>query len=508
MRPAPPTTAGADTRNDHLRGSALLLFGQMAGLVIALATQVLLVRALTRDEFGRLSFALAAVVVLQALLSLGVDRADIRFLARYELEGDIARLTGTFLIEAVVLFCSVAVAVAVAAAATTGLLASLVPTALSTALAVAVFLVPLQLLDVFVVNALAVFARPRDVFVRRYVLEPGLRLGAAIVAAATGGGAVTVVVGFILGGAVATTVYVWMLLSLLRRRELLPRNSAPKIIVPWRPVLAFCTPLIIANMTAVAATDLAAVVLAHYRPATEVAAFRAVQPFAALGLIVLFSFGTLYTAAASRLHGSGDIGALRELHWRTTLWVVVLSWPVFALTSVFAAPVVDVLLGSRYAGASNLLAMLSVAAYVNAACGPNGTTVQILGRVRWMLSTNIVGLLTLIVLTVLLVPTYGASGAAVAVLVCALLFNAAKQLGLRGEVGVISRRYALALLRIGVATALCGAAAAVGPHSLGYAIAVVAVVGALLLRTSRADLQIATTFPALGQVPVLRRLVS
>lgn len=505
--PTPADDAGRAVTTTQLRGSVLLLLGRVVSLLLTLGTQLVLVRVLTLEDFGRLAYALAAVVVLQSVLSLGLDRADSRFLALYELQGDTRRLAGTFVAEAAVVALATAVTVALCAAAVSGALDGVVSPDLTAVLAVVLLLAPLQLLDVFVVNALAVFARPRDVFVRRYVLEPGLRLGVTVSVALVGGGALALGWGFVGASVTATIAYLLLLARLLHRRGLVRSLRPREVTVPWRPLLAFSAPLLVANITAVAATEVAALVLGHYRSAQEVGALRAVQPFAALGLVVLFTFGTLFTPAAARLHGAGDLSGLQQLHWRTTAWIAVLSWPVFALTAFFAAPVVTVALGDRYEGSAVLLVLLAVAAYVNAACGPNGTTVQVLGRVRWMLVTNTLALVGLLALTLTLVPRYGATGAACAVLATAVLLNVAKQAGL-GQVGRRPVGHGATFLRLAAATAACWLAAAFGPDHLGYAVLVVVLLSLALLRSSRRQLAAQETFPEAARIPVLRWLLA
>lgn len=504
---ASPEPSAREVASGQLRGSALLLAGRVLGLVAALATQIVLVRVLSREQFGRLSYALAAVVVLQSLLSFGVDRADSRFLALYDVQGRRARLLGTFVVEAAVVTVAAVVSGLLAVLAATGALDGVARSDSATVLAVALLLVPLQVLDVFVVNALAVFARPRDVFVRRYLLEPGLRLLVSVTVGLAGLGAVAIGWGFVTASALASAVYIGLLVRLLRRRGLLRDVRRDGVAPPWRSLLAFSLPLLVANVTAVAATDLAALVLGHYTSASAVGGFRAVQPFAAVGIVVLFTFGTLFTPAAARLAGRSDVVGLRHLHWRTTAWIAVLSWPLFAVMAVFPRSVIGALLGERYEGSALVLTLLATASFVNAACGPNGTTVQILGRVRWMLVTNVVALVGLVLALLLLVPRSGATGAAVAVLVTTVGQNVAKQVGLGRGVGLVSRRYLATYGWVAAATVAAWTAAVVGPESLLYALAVVAVLSLVLLRAASGQLEAGDTFPELARLPLVRHVL-
>jgi hypothetical protein len=78
-----------------------------------------------------------------------------------------------------------------------------------------------------------------------------------------------------------------LLVRLLRRRGFLPRQSLPQVTIAARELLGFSLPLLFTNLVAVAGTELAAVALGPGRRRRK---FRAVQPFAALNVIVMFSF--------------------------------------------------------------------------------------------------------------------------------------------------------------------------------------------------------------------------
>ena len=56
----PPDTANKSMRK-HVRGSALLLSGRICSLLLNMATQVVIVRALSKTDYGALGYALSLV---------------------------------------------------------------------------------------------------------------------------------------------------------------------------------------------------------------------------------------------------------------------------------------------------------------------------------------------------------------------------------------------------------------------------------------------------------------
>jgi O-antigen/teichoic acid export membrane protein len=495
---------------DHVRGSSLMLVGRLAALVVTFLTQVLIVRHLSAGDYGAFAYALSAVLLLQSLLPLGMDRSDTRFLALYDERSDRGRLLGVIVLEAGTVVLLGAVAVAGAWALQGSLEGSLTSSARAFDVLLAVLvLAPLQALDTLVVNVFAVFAKPWSVFVRRYVLDPGLRLLVAIALVVTNGGVLFLALGFVAAGLLGLAIYTVLLVRLLARAGFLAGMSLRTLVLPVREVLGFSLPLLLTNVVAVATTELAAVLLGHYHPSAEVAAFRAVEPLAQLNLVVMFSFTTLFTPAAARLCAREDHAGLRELYWQSACWVAVLTFPVLCVTTALAGPVTVAAFGDRYSGSAVYLALLSAGYYLNAALGFNGITVLMLGRLRYLTFGNLAVLVWIVGVDLLLIPRWGATGAVVAVLSSVLVHNVVKQLGLGfgAGIGAFDRRHAVILLRLGVvAVALNLIGLAVSP-SLPVGLAVVAGVTFILLRVTGPALDLGGMFPELARIRLLRWMV-
>jgi O-antigen/teichoic acid export membrane protein len=511
---AAPKTGGAEgaaliTR--HIRGSSLMLVGRVMAMGVGFLTQVIVVRHLAKSDYGGFAYALAAALLLQSVLALGADRTDTRFLAKYEHERDHARLLGVIVFEAATVLVLGTAAIVAVWAFRTPLEGSSAGMNAGTGVFVALIaLAPIQALDVMVVNVFAVFASPWSVFFRRYVLEPGLRFVVAVALVVAGGGVAFLAVGYLAAGVLGVSIYLVLLVRLLRRRGFLPPRSLPHVTIPARELLAFSLPLLFTNLVVVAGTELAAVALGHYRDAADVASFRAIQPFAALNLVVFISFTTLFTPAAARLQARGNTAGLRTLYWQSACWVAVLTFPVLCVTTALAHQLTVDAIGERYAGSAVYLALLAIGFYVNAAFGFNGITLQMLGRVRYVFVMNVVVLAWLVGANLLLVPRWGALGAAIAVLSTVIVHNIGKQagLGFGSGIGMVDRRHAGVLAAILVAAAAVNAAMLAVHMPLVVGLFVVAVVTAGMVRVLGKTLDMRGTLPELARVPVLRWLLA
>jgi O-antigen/teichoic acid export membrane protein len=495
---------------DQIRGSTVFFAGRMLSLALNLATQVLIVRALSKADYGAFAYALAFVSAARTIVSLGHHQALTRFLALYDEErrydklfGTIVMETGTVLAGGVVLFLAVL-----------GLRDTLTGTLVDDPDAIAllvilVLLAPLEALDRMFEGAFAVFARPRAIFVRKYVLTPGLRL--AVVAFVLLGDASVefLAAGYVITGAIGVAVYTFLLVGVLRRRGLLAQFSFRKMTMPVREIFGFALPLLSTELVALSMTTVSVALLGFYRDTEAVALYRAIFPAARLNQLVFFTFILLFVPLATRMFSRGDREGMRFTYWQTAAWLAVFTFPIFALTGPLAEPTTVTLFGDRYEDSAPLLAILACGYYFNAALGFNAMTLQIYGRLRYVLGVNAVTAVLNVALSLALIPEYGATGVAIAngaALVCQnLLFQA----GLGRGIGVPLFEWRYFRL-YAVIVAAAGALAAVQlliepPVVVAVALAIVASLAVLIL--NRGLLELDATFPELRKIPFLARLV-
>ncbi len=95
----------------QVRGSALLLSGRGIDLALSAATQVIIVRVLSKADYGAFAYALALAAIGQTLLSLGQGQLLSRFMAMYEEQRDYARMLGAMFIAVATIAVTSAVGV-------------------------------------------------------------------------------------------------------------------------------------------------------------------------------------------------------------------------------------------------------------------------------------------------------------------------------------------------------------------------------------------------------------
>jgi O-antigen/teichoic acid export membrane protein len=502
---------GADiTARTYLRGSSLLLVGRIVSILTNFLVQVLTVRYLAKSEFGAFAWAMAVTAMAASTALLGLDRGIGRFVPVDQERGDERRMWGTV---ALALALAIGLGLAIVAA-TLGLRGVLLRSVADNPRAVGLLLLliglaPIQALDALLQALLAVFASPRSIFLRRHVLGPGLKLAAVAAVMALGGSARLLAAAHLTAGLIGVVTCGLLLRRVLRSAGLLPGVPLRLLRLPVRRTLAYCLPLLSTDLVMMLKATIAVVLLERFRGTTGVADLRAVTPVAGLCLVVLQSLRTLYTPTASRLLARNDRRALGDLYRRSTVWIAVATFPVFAACVFLAEPIVALLFGHRYAGAGLLLAIVAAGNYFNAALGLNTYTLQVYARIRYITAANVLSILAAAALNLTLIPRFGAAGAAGAIAGTFVIYNLLHHAGLLLQTPLrpfepsILRVYAMIL---GAVAALCAVRFLLDAPPAAMAAGIVAVTVLLVLLT-RGETALQGTFPELRRVPLVGRLL-
>ena len=504
---AEPGLAEARART-QIRSSSLLLTGRCLTIGVNVATQVLMVRHLTTLDYGALAYALAIVDFFQACITLGLREAVARFVPIYHEQREYGKLFGTiFLVASILALTGFGIV-----GAFTGL-----PEAMARLmgnepqphhlLAIIIFLVPLEAFDGLLLSLFASFGSPRSIFVRRYLLGPGLKLGVVLLLVVWQRDVLFLAYGYLVATTLGVLISAWMLLRLLSHQQLLHHCQWHTMEVRTREICAFTLPLLVSHLLSTTMQTVSVVLLGYFYPMQEVGLFRVVLPMANLITTVMASFTLFYLPAAARLFAHNAHDDLNDLYRRTAIWMAVLSFPVFAVTFALAQPLVSWLYGTRYESSGIILAVLSVGYYFSVALGFNALTLKALGKLRYLLLIDVVAVGANVAFNLLLIPRYGALGAAIGVAGAMIVRDVLRQVGVYLILGlnIFTRPYGGFYLTLACSTCVLFLIQFRGTPSY-LAIPLVGLVSAGVLLLSRRHLQAAATFPELLRLPLLRLL--
>jgi O-antigen/teichoic acid export membrane protein len=234
-----------------------------------------------------------------------------------------------------------------------------------------------------------------------------------------------------------------------------------------------------------------------------------VVPLARLNTLVQTNFAYMFVPLAARLFSRGDFAGIRRMHAQASAWVTLLTFPVFAATVVLARPLTVFLFGERYAESAGILAILAVGNFIYASQAFNLDTLKVLGRVRTIVFADLLATGLALVLTLVLIPKYGALGAAVAVSATIVAHSSFNQILLRRTAGInaFDWPYVKLWLLIAAATAALWFGQRQFDLPLVGGLVIVGLVGLVLLRMGGRLLDLDYVFPELRRLPLVGRLL-
>lgn len=163
-------------------------------------------------------------------------------------------------------------------------------------------------------------------------------------------------------------------------------------------------------------------ILGYYGTSADVGIFNIIMRFIMIGTVFLAAFRPIFAPFVSDLSHKNEIDRLETLYKTVTKWVFALSFPLFVLFMFFSTEILTPF-GEDFAIGSLALIIASFGGIVQNATGPCGVVILMTGR-SYITLINQAGLAILnITLNVLLVPSYGIVGAAMAGALSILAIN-------------------------------------------------------------------------------------
>ena len=485
-----PQEAPPDTRNADLdslgKGAAISLIGIVAGRVVHVLGLVFLARWLGVAAFGLYSIGLTVMRVLGLAETLGLESGVIRFAPRYS-DRDPAT-QGSLFSRALVLSMAM------------GTFLSLALYATSPWLARSAFGKP-ELVQVFRLFALA-FPLESGLAIAAAATRTSRRMQFSVYARQFGQPVanflfllIVFVLGWRLFGAVlafVASVGVSLLLAGYYVQRLFPETFLVHTgsYLRTRELLAFTLPISFAGGCGMMIVWVDRLVVAHFRPASEVGIYNAASQCSFMFVLILNAFDAILSPMISFLYANCEMRRLEELFRVGTKWVLYLSLPVFLLVYADSRSILSLVFGSPYAAGASALLILTAGQMVNAGVGNVATVLVITGDQSFFLGICATAALLSTALCWVFVPAWGITGAALGAAVAVVIANLACLIRVRARLKMWPydhryRKAAVATLATVVALLLLRAVRIPSPVlSVSVHLLVIAVVfvGVLLLQ--------------------------
>lgn len=389
-------------------GTGLVLLGTVVSQILAFIPRVMVVRYLSRSEYGLLALGLAVVTVLATVSTLGFINAVPRFLARALGQGDhgMARATVRASVRLVAL-----------AGLALGLLLFLAAPYVAAffhkpSLAIVVKVLALLVPCTALLNLLVTIARGlEDVKAKVYFQD----IAPVVLRITFIGGAI--VLGFSLRGIlwayVMAGVIAFLSAFVYVTRSIRHIVSPISIVSPvGRKLLLFSLPLLGANICEMARNWADTIILGYFRTATVVGLYNAALRVAQLTQLPLNALIFVYLPIASRLHIQGRIDGVKHLYISATKWTFFFSFPLLLCFFCISNEVLGTFFGQKYVSASPALRILVLAFLFHAILGPIRVTLISLGMPTVTFISNAIAAFIGICSGMFIIPKYGLIGTA------------------------------------------------------------------------------------------------
>jgi O-antigen/teichoic acid export membrane protein len=178
------------------------------------------------------------------------------------------------------------------------------------------------------------------------------------------------------------------------------------------------------------------------------------------------------------------------------------------LTFSLAQPITLLLFGERYAQSGSIMAVLACGYYFNAALGFNADTLRIHGRLRYTVLIDFVATFICFGLSILLIPRYGAMGAAIGTCVTLVLYNILNQIGLKfaTTINLFAWRYLKVYLSIILSTVGLAILQSWLTLPIYVGVLLAGIISLVVLLLNRGVLDIEQIFPELLRFRLIRVL--
>lgn len=177
----------------------------------------------------------------------------------------------------------------------------------------------------------------------------------------------------------------------------------------WR----FTGPRSVASIAQVAIQRIDIVLLGILAGPAPAALYTAATRFLAFGQLGGQALNQAIESKVASLLAIGDSDGVRAVYRVATVWLVLLTWPVY-LTFIGWAPELLAVFGPGYADAAGVIVVLSLAMLLGTAVGAVDTMLVMAGRGTWTMFNASAALVVNVALNLVLIPRFGIMGAAVA----------------------------------------------------------------------------------------------
>jgi O-antigen/teichoic acid export membrane protein len=394
------------------KGGSIVFVGSVFGYGSQLVTGILLTRLMGAEQYGQYKVALIAGEIAAGLALLGLDYAMVRFVSLFVSRRDSSGLWGTLQVGVgLTTLSSLLIGAGLFASATPLALYLFHEPQLVPLLRLASLTIPFSTLSSIFGAATMGFNKMQYNVSAKQIAQPLIRLILLIPMALLGLTAGKAMVPYIVGIIVSCVLLMYFLNLLFPLRR--PLNTAR---YDPRGLMRFSLPAYVSTLINTFGPSLQTVLLGSLNTMTTVGIFTAANQVSTASTLFNQSIGTASSPIVSELHGLEDPKKMTHFYQTTAKWMFTVNLPMFLIVLLLSEPILTIF-GNEFVVGSTALNILSIANLVIAAAGISDGVLVMTGNTPAKLVNSTVQTILSMGLCILLIPRWGALGAASAVLV-------------------------------------------------------------------------------------------
>ncbi|MGR3312102.1 flippase [Roseovarius indicus] len=406
-----------------LQGRTVLSMGlKFVALGLGFSSTVVLTRMLGQAEIGFYSLGLSIMMVASVVVGFGLPTLATREYARYRESDDFAviRAFGRFSLATTIGFSAVGVVLVWI------LFGYLIPTpdGFLTYLPLVLLLIPLHSLMKLLAGQVRGMHRVVESQLPELLIRPALLFGVLAAAYLLGSDRFhdlsQVFWLYAFGSVVGAAYALWVLRRMLRHANvgLSDQHSAR-----WRNWLVVGTPLMLSNAVVVINQNIDVIVVGVFSPPEDIAVYRIATRLTALVAFGLAAVGAVVSPQIARLFHNNDIEGLEAIARQGAIRSFALSVPFAFVFIVFPTTTLTLAFGANYAAGAPVLVILTIGQLINASFGVLGVLLNMTELERYAVLGVTTAAVANIALNLILVPSLGVTGAAIAQAASLLIWN-------------------------------------------------------------------------------------
>ena len=391
-------------------GGGILFVGTLIGNMSRIPLGIILARDLGPSKFGLYQLAVSAVIIFSNLTLLGLAKALVRYVSIYKSRRDTEGLWGA-------LQFGVGLPTIVSVCVGIGLFVFAVPFAdivfkelnLVPLLRIAGLVIPFWTMVSVITAAVRGFKGMNYDAVANRICQPMFRFLLIALLAVTIG--LTPVTAFVCFG---ISVFATVVILIYWLNRLFPlMRSIKEARLDLKKILGFALPVFASDFIMTIGPNLKLFLIGALSSTASTGIFGSIIEISIVGQWIHTALALASAPTVAELHDQKSKAQLKIFYQTTSRWVFTISLPVFLVILMFPEPILSVF-GEQFIVGAAALRIMAFAGLTSVGIGITYTLITMTGNAVLKLVNSIVMYATMLSLDILLIPTYGVMGAAIA----------------------------------------------------------------------------------------------